>query len=1074
MRKIVRILALLLFFGTTVNAQTVAVQGKVTDVSGPVSNATIQEKGTKNIVQADANGIFNIRAKQGALLTISAIGHDNSEVAASISFMNVELNAKADELQEVMVTTAFNVKKSQRTTPFSSQVIKSEQLNVIRQPNLNNALAGKVAGVQFRGQSSAKLTDQGFLRIRGGGSLSDVAPIYVVDGTLTNSFDINPDDVEDITVLKGANATALFGSRAVNGAIVVTTRKGGGKKGIGIEVNQGLMFDRAAFLPKYQNEYGGGDGDWLTFNYVAGMPTEWQSLNGKRYRDFTDDASWGPKIDGSEYIPWYAFIPGHSKTGQTASFVAQPNNVRDFWNTGITNNTNVSFTQSNGAGQNLRVSYTNQSIRGLLPNTSSLRHNLFASLNMELGKLFTVNANITYTNQRINGEFGDGYANNSSGNFNQWFHRDLDINVLRDFSDFKTPIGTIASWNFRRNPGAWSATAPRNSVYGANYWYNPYTYYEQLNNTQYRDRIYGDVGLTYKINSHLKIRGTVRTDQFSGNVENITPNILEFTGVQTGYLAGYGTSTTVNREWNFEGLATYTNTFGNLAVSVNAGANRLSIRNRAVSANTNTGLNVPELYAISNSKTTPTVSNARSDQQANSLFAFGDFEYKKYLSLTWAVRNDWFSTLPASNNSLLSPSIGTSFAFSDFTKKALPWLSFGKVFASWGKKPVALNPYELNLNYSVNPLLWGTNFLMTTPDVAPDASLRGSLVTTWEGGLDLRFAKNKIGLTITYFFEDNIKAPLQVTSSGVSGFTAQRINAAWIQRQGIETELSAKIIEKKAFQWRANGTFSYLIDNPVKELAPGLSSIVLSGGSFGNRFARAFHIAGQQWGTLRGGGIKRNADGQPLITTNGFSGGLGWYAPGDANKEWGSVVPRITGGLQNFFSYKRFNMAVSMDYQFGGQFFSLSEQWGNFSGLMSNTGGLNEKGNPIRNSVADGGGVRVTGVQASDGRTPVDTYVEAYDYFHQFYYQQIAEPFVHSLSCVKVREVSLGYNIPVQKLGKFGKAFQGANISLTARNLFILYRETKNFDPTEISGVFGEDGQMPGTRSVGFNLKMNF
>ena len=1074
MRKIVRILVLLLFFGATVNAQTVAVQGKVTDVSGPVSNATIQEKGTKNIVQADANGIFNIRAKQGALLTISAIGHDNTEVAASSSFMNVELNSKSDELQEVMVTTAYNVKKSQRTTPFSSQVIKAEQLNVIRQPNLNNALAGKVAGVQFRGQSSAKLTDQGFLRIRGGGSLSDVAPIYVVDGTLTNSFDINPDDVEDITVLKGANATALFGSRAVNGAIVVTTRKGGGKKGIGIEVNQGLMFDRAAFLPKYQNEYGGGDGDWLTFNYVAGMPTEWQGLNGKRYRDFTDDASWGPKIDGSEYIPWYAFIPGHSKTGQTASFVAQPNNVRDFWNTGITNNTNVSFTQSNGAGQNLRVSYTNQSIRGLLPNTSSLRHNLFASLNMELGKLFTLNANITYTNQRINGEFGDGYANNSSGNFNQWFHRDLDINVLRDFSDFKTPIGTIASWNFRRNPGAWSAAAPRNSVYGANYWYNPYTYYEQISNTQYRDRMYGDVGLTYKINSHLKIRGTIRTDQFSGNVENVTPNNLEFTGVQTGLLAGYTTSNTVNREWNFEGLATYTNTFGNLAVSVNAGANRLSIRNRAVSANTNNGLNVPELYAITNSKTTPTVSNARSDQQANSLFAFGDFEYKRNLSLTWVVRNDWFSTLPASNNSLLSSSIGTSFVFSDFTKKALPWLSFGKVFASWGKKPVALNPYELNLNYSVNPLLWGTNFLMTTPDVAPDASLRGSLVTTWEGGLDLRFAKNRIGLTITYFFEDNIKAPLQVTSSGVSGFTAQRINAAWIQRQGIETELSAKIIEKKDFQWRANGTFSYLIDNPVKELAPGLSSIVLSGGSFGTRFARAFHIAGQQWGTLRGGGIKRNADGQPLITTNGFSGGPGWYAAGDANKEWGSVVPRITGGLQNFFSYKRFNMAVSMDYQFGGQFFSLSEQWGNFSGLMSNTAGLNDKGNPIRNSVANGGGVRVTGVQAADGRTSVDTYVEAYDYFHQFYYQQIAEPFVHSLSCVKVREVSLGYNIPVQKLGKFGKAFQGANISLTARNLFILYRETKNFDPTEISGVFGEDGQMPGTRSVGFNLKMNF
>ncbi|MCA6493031.1 MAG: SusC/RagA family TonB-linked outer membrane protein [Chitinophagaceae bacterium] len=1082
MRKIVPMLALLLFFGATVNAQTVAVQGKVSDVSGPVANATIQEKGTKNIVKADANGVFNIRVKQGATLTISAIGHDNTEVTASSTYMNVDLKARADELQEVMVTTAFNVKKSQRTTPFSSQVIKSDQLNVIRQPNLNNALAGKVAGVQFRGQSAAKLNDQGFLRIRGGGSLNDVAPIYVVDGTLTNSIDINPDDVEDVTVLKGANATALFGSRAVNGAIVVTTRKGGSKKGIGIEVNQGLMFDRAAFLPNYQNEYGGGDGDWLTFNYVAGMPTEWQGLSGKKYRDFTDDASWGPKIDGSEYIPWYAFIPGHSRTGQTAPFVAQPNNVRDFWNTGITNNTNVSFTQSNGAGQNLRVSYTNQSIRGLLPNTKSIRHNLFAAFNMDLGKLFTLNANLTYTNQRINGDFNDGYSNNASGNFSQWFHRDLDINILRDFSNFKTPIGTIASWNFRRNPGAWNAAAPRNSVYGANYWYNPYTYFEQINNVQNRDRIYGDIGLTYKINNHLKVRGTIRTDQFNGNVENVTPNILEFTGVQTGLLARYETSNSVNREWNFEGVVNYNNSFGDFVVSVNAGANRLSIRNRQVLANTNNGLNVPELYAISNSKTTPNITNTRSDQQANSLFAFGDVEYKKYLSLTWAVRNDWFSTLPANDNSLLSPSVGTSFVFSDFTKNALPWLSFGKVFGSWGRKPVALNPYELNLNYSVNQLLWGSNFLMTTPNVAPDANLKGSLVTTWEAGLDLRFAKNKIGLTLTYFFEDNIKAPLQVTSSGVSGFTAQRINAAWIQRQGIETELTARIISKKDFQWRANGTFSYLIDNPVKELAPGLSSILVptnannqpGGGAFGTRFARAFQIAGQQWGMLRGGGIKRNDAGQPLITTNGFSGGLGWYSAGDANKEWGSVVPRITGGIQNFLTYKRFNMAVSIDYQFGGKFFSLSEQWGNFSGLFSNTAGLNDKGNPIRNSVASGGGVRVTGVLASDGRTPYDSYVEAYDYFHQFYFQQVAEPFVHSLSAIKMREVSIGYNIPVEKMGKFGKAFQGASISLIARNPFILYRDAKNFDPTEISGVFGEDGQMPGTRSIGFNLKMTF
>lgn len=1073
MRKILAMMALLLVSAIAVNAQTVVVQGRVSDENGPVPNATVLEKGTKNSVTAEANGTFTIRVKQGAKLIITAVGFETTEVDASSTYMNILVKIKAGELQEVLVTSAFGVKKSQRTTAFSSQVINAEQLTVIRQPNLNNALAGKVAGVQFRGQSSVKLNDQGFLRIRGGGSLTDAAPIYVVDGTLTNSFDINPDDVQDITVLKGANATALFGSRAGAGAIVITTKKGSGKKGIGIEVNQSVTFDKAAFLPRYQNEYGGGDGDWLTFTYNNTMPAEWQALNGKKYHDFTDDASWGPKMDGSEYIPWYAFIPGHDGSGKTTAFTPQPNNARDFWETGITNNTNVSFTQNSGAGQSLRVSYTNQTIKGMLPNTKSVRHNLFTTFSMDLGKFFTVGANVTYTNQQINGEFGDGYANNASGNFNQWMHRDLDMGKLKELSGLKTPIGTLASWNFRRNPGSWNAAAPRNSVWGANYWYNMNSFYENINYAQKRDRMYGDVSLQYKLNNNFKIKGTVRTDQFNGNVENIIPNILEYSGVQTGYLAGYGTSTTVNREWNFEGVASYNQTFGDLGVSVNAGANRLQIRNRAVAANTNNGLSVPELYSVSNSKTTPTVSNNRSDQAANSLFAFGDFEYRKFASITWAVRNDWFSTLPVGNNSLLSPSVGASFVFSEFTKDKLSWLNFGKVFGSWGKKPKTLNPYALNLNYGVNPLLWGTNFLMSTPNGSPDPNLRGALTTTWETGLDLRFLKNRLNVTLTYYKEDNKDEPLGVTVSGVSGFTSQTINAAWVQRSGIEIELGAAVVKQKNFTWNVNTTFAYLIDNKVKALAPGLTSYTLAGGAFGTRFARAFHYVGEQWGMLTGGGIARNDAGQPLITTNGFSGGLGWYQA-DATKKWGPVVPKTTGGLQNFITYKNFSLGMTMDYQIGGKFFSLSEQWGHFSGLFEATAGLNDKGNPKRDDPASGGGVRVTGVQASDGRTPVDVYISAYDYYHQFYYQRIAEPFVHSLTFAKMREMSLGYQIPVEKMGKFGKAFQGANISVIGRNLFFFYRDSKNFDPSEISGVFGEDGQLTGSRSLGFNLKLNF
>jgi len=1067
MRKNLMLMLLAMLCSIATYAQTIVVQGQVSDERGPIPNASIQEKGAKTGSRADEQGKFTIRVKDGVTITVSAVGHESFEFKASSGFKAIQLKTLSGELEEVFVTSAFGVKKSTRTTPFSSQVIKDEQLNLIRQPNLNNALAGKVAGVQFRGQSPAKLDAQGFLRIRGGGSLTDAAPIYVVNGTITNSFDINPDDVEDITVLKGANATALFGSRAGNGAIVITTKKGRGAKGIGVEFNQSVTFDKVVFLPRYQNEYGGGDGDWLTFNYVAGMPTEWQALNGKKYRDFTDDASWGPKIDGSEYIPWYAFIPGHSRSSKTASFTPQPNNARDFWNTGVTTNSNISFTQGNGAGQSLRISYTNQHIKGLLPNSSSTRHNLNGSFSMDLGQFISLSTNINYTNQLISGQFADGYANNSSGNFSQWFHRDLDINILKELKDFRTPIGTIPSWNFRRNPNAWNAAAPQNSVYAGNYWYNPFTFFDNIDETNRRDRLYGDLNLTVKFSKEFKVRGTIRKDGFNSSRENIMPFILERSAGQTGVLAGYATNAFVNNEWNYEAVATFDKTFGDLSITANAGANKLNIRNRNVQANTNGGLNVAGLYAIANSKNNPTIVNGREDQQANSLFAFGDIEYKKYLSLTWAVRNDWFSTLPKGNNALLSPSLGASFVFSEFTKSGLPWLSFGKFFGSWGKKPKSLDPYRLNLNYAIGAQLWGSNFLMTTPNGLPDPNLRGALTTTWETGLDLRFAKNKIRLNVVYYKEDNKDEPVAVDVSGISGFATKTINAAWVERQGIEVELGATIIKRKEFSWDINKTFAYLMSNKVKALAPGLTSFTLAGGAFGGRFARAFHFVGKDWGMLRGGGIKRNADGQALITTAGLY-------QNDVNKEWGNVVPKLTGGMQHFITYKNWNMGMTFDYQIGGKFFSLSEQWGTFSGLLETTAGKNDKGNPVRDPVASGGGIRVVGVDATDGRTPVDRYVEAYDYFHQFYFGQIAEPFVHDLTFAKLRELSIGYTIPMQKLGKLGKVFQGANVSMIARNLFFIYRDTKNFDPSEISAVQGEDGQMPGSRSIGFNLKLNF
>lgn len=1069
MRKIV-LLAWLMIGSLMAIAQTQLITGKVIQPNGePVSFATITETGTTNATQASATGEFTINIRTGGQLTITATSHESKTVTPQGNTISITLARTNATLAEVVVSTAFGIKRSQRITPYSAQTIDEEQLRIIPQTNVNNALAGKVAGVQFRGQSPIKLNDQGFLRMRGGLSLTgDQGALYVVDGTPVNSFDVNPDDIESVTVLKGANATALLGERARGGAVMITTKKRGPAAGIGVEVNQGVTFDRVFILPKYQNLYAGGASSSLTkYTWKAGHPDEWKALDGKFFHDYTDDASWGPRMVGQQHVPWYSWIPGSPEFGQTTALLPQPNNARDFWNTGVTSVTNVAFSKR-GEDFNVRVSYTNNSIKGMLPNSSSVRNTVFTTASLDLGPHFEVATNISIVNNIIRGQFSDEYSNQSTGSFNSWFHRDLDMSKMREYRSLRTPINTYASWNFRSNPDAGSGP----NVYRGNYWYNFYTYYDLINNRQTRDRLFGDVRLTYNLNQHFKVRGTIRKNAINTMYENITPTALEISGVQTGELASYATQQTRSNEMNYELLASFDNQYLNnkLVISLNAGGNLLKTDYRDVTASTAGGLNIADFYAISNSKNTPNIANLRERTQVRSGFVFGDFEWNKMAAINFALRNDWYSTLPAGNNSLLSPSIGGSFFFTDLTRNAVPWLSFGKVFASWGKKPTSLAVYQNNFAYSLNTNQWNGNFLMNTPNRFIDPATTGATIATWEGGIDLRFINNRYGINVTYYDEKSENPPLPIPTSGISGFTSQLTNASVVVRKGFEFQLNARPMTSRNFSWDISKTFGYLMNNKVLELLPGQDRLLLAGGSFGTRFARAFQVKGQDWGQLIGGGIKRNAEGQPLIDP-AMPGGV--IYSNDADKAWGSVVPKITGGLVNTLTYKSFVFNFNLDYQVGGKFFSLSENWGHFSGLLESTAATNDKGMNVRDAVADGGGVRVVGVDASDGKTPVDMYVDAQTYFHSFYFSQVAEPFIHSLTFVKLREISIGYQIPVKKLG-IGNAIKGATASIISRNPFLLYRETKNFDPSEISDIQGENGQYPGTRSIGFNVKFNF
>ena len=1069
MRKIASLLMATILCTTLVFAQSRTISGVVTDASGKsVPFASVTVKGTKNGVTADADGRFSIKGvSSGATLSITSAGFVDKDVSVGTSD-NLSISvASSGAMTEVVVTSAFGIKKAQRTTPYSSQVIKSEQLNITSNTNIVEALAGKIAGVQSRSQSNAKLNSEDFLRIRGGLSLSDLGPIFVVDGTVVNSFDINPDDVEDVTILKGANATALFGDRAAAGAIVINSKKRGSKQGIGAEITQSVMSDAVYITPSYQNLYAGGaSADLMKYTWRSGQPVEWKALDGKYFHDYTDDASWGPRMSGQEYIPWYAWFPGHKYSLKTAPLVAQPNNARDFFNKGLTTTTNASFTKS-GPGSNIRVSYTNQNITGIIPSSSSIRHTLFTTASFDLNDHFSTGVNSTYTSQRIRGEFDDGYANNSSGSFTQWFHRNLDMGIMKELQDYKAPNGTLASWNLYTNPDG--ATGYGDVI--GNYWYNFYAYFKNQNNLQSRDRLYGDFFLQYRMNKNFNVKATIRKNQITTYYENITTSMLQKSAGQSGYLARYATGETYYKEYNYEALANYNNSFmsNRLSLNINAGANVLDIESKSAAIGTSNGLNVPDYYAINNSVAQPSVSNGRSQSKVNSLFFNGDLEWNNYASITFAVRNDWYSANPIDNVDLLSPSVGASFVFSEFTKSNLPWLNFGKVFGSWGKKPRPLSTYQNNFGYSTGAVLWNGNFLMGTPNGAVSPDLVGSTVSSYEAGIDLRFLKGRLGVNILYYNDDNIGEPLNVAVSGVSGFTSVAQNAVHIQREGLELQVNASPVKGKNLNWDISTTFGYSIKNPVVDIfGVPTGRVLLAGGSFGTRFARAFQEKGKDWGQLIGGGIKRNAEGKMVI--NPASGA---YVV-DADKHWGSVLPKYTGGFINTLNYKNLMLTVSFDYQIGGKFFSLSEMWGNFSGLLDETAAINDKGKNIRDAVANGGGVHVVGVSSVDEKTVVDKYVEAQDYFHQFYYGTIAEPFIHDLTFLKVREASLSYRIPVKNLGKIGKNLQGATFSVTARNPWIIYRESKNFDPSEISGVQGEDGQLPSVRSIGASLKLSF
>lgn len=1061
--------------GVLAFAQSRVVTGKVTDIDGnPVSFASVKVKGTNTGVSADANGAYSLKVNPGAILVISGASFKETEVPVGTqTVLNTVMEKGGGDLKEVVVTSAFGIKRTARSTSSNVQNLTGDQVNTIRQTNVNNALAGKVAGAQVRSQSVAKLGAETTVRLRGENGFGvGAGALYVVDGTIMPSgADINPDDVEDYSVLQGPAAAALFGPDGANGAVVITLKRAKKNvKGIGLELNMGVQFDNVYIVPDYQNSYaGGGVGDLTKYTYKPGQPIGWKALDGKYYHDYSDDASWGPRMAGQEYIPWYAWYPGSEYSFKTAKLTPQPTNVRDFWETGVTRTTNVAFSKATDA-LNMRVSYTNLDIKGITPTEYLRRHTLNANMTADLSSRFVLGVNFNYIAENRNTESDDGYSNQTTGSFGSWFHRDLDMGKMKELRGLTSPEGVLASWN-KNNPDAYTATNPQKSWAG-NYWYNFYQYFDFINNDLRRDRISGDVSLTYKVNNDLKVKLTYRKNQLTQNQEITYKSELEFGANQMSFnpfqgnaKAAYGVLNTFSDRQNYEGLVSYSKKYKSLQVNANAGFDILKTKIRNVNANTMDGLSAPGLYALSNSKSPINYGNRRESFTRRGLFIRADIGFRNFLFVEGTYRRDYTSSEPV-GHFIDSKSAGLSFVFSDLIKKAVPFISYGKIRGSIGQSLNTLNYNQLNSLYGIGVQQWNGNITTAVPNNLVDPQLQGATNVEKELGIEMRFLKNRIGFNVTYWDRTNKDFPVDVSVPAQTGFTVISKNAGELAKKGWDVTGFIKPVQMKNLEWDISATWGYLTKNQVVSIFPGINRLNLdrTGAFAGSSSAYAVNEVGQPWGQIFGGGIKKT-NGVPVLGTDGL------YIR-EADTKFGSALPQYTGGVQNTFNlFKHFTINVNIDYSYGGKFFSLSDFWGTFSGLTARTAELNDRGIPLRDPVADGGGVHVFGVDAT-GKA-VDYYVDGQTYFHQFRNKNISENSIYDLTFVKLRELSLGYKIPVEKLG-IGKYVRTAVFSVVSRNPWLIYTKNKGFDPSEISNVYGEDGQLPGTRSVGVNLKLGF
>jgi TonB-linked SusC/RagA family outer membrane protein len=1086
MKRITSLLVCLAFIALSVNAQDIQITGKVTssEDGNILPGVSVVVKGTTTGTTTSVDGEYSIKAPSDGSLIFSFVGMTSIEVGiGGRTTINVELNPDAIAVGEVVVT-ALGISREKKSLGYAVQEVNGEDLNAAKTTNFVTSLSGRVAGVHVK--NNTNFAGSNNVIIRGSSSLTgNNQALFVVDGipisnANTNNTgqttgrsgydfgnaanDINSSDIESITVLKGAAATALYGSRAANGVVLITTKKGTNSVGgsnVGVNFNSNVTFgvmDKSTF-PKYQDKYGAGyDQEWYSHSVYFGMDGDDVTGDGNEdilvpyYEDASRGQAFASNISAYQYN---AFIPESPHFGQATPYQAGANGPETFFETAVSYTNSIDVTGGSDK-TTYRFSYTNMNATGIMPNSSLKRNNFLFNGSYNIVDNLKVSASANYINTNGLGRPSTGYSDNIMSSFRQWYQVNVDIQEQKELYE---ATGQNATWN----PVSWDDRTPI-------YWDNPYWVRYENYETDVRDRLIGYAQADWQITSYLSAMGRFAIDSYTELQEErkAVGSVAGELGVdRPDVTSGYSRYQRTFMETNMDFMLNFHKSFGDIDVSALLGTNiRRSAADR-IFASTNGGLAVPELFALNNSVDPMLPPQEKLEEiGVNGIFGSVNLGFKDFLFVDATLRRDQSSTLPEENNAYFYPSVTGSIVFSELIDAF--WLSLGKLrlnYAEVGNDAPALSvkdTYRGVAPFSGNSLV--TNyFAKNNEDLLPERQ------KSLEGGLEVMLLNNRLGFDLALYKSNTFNQLMPVSVSQITGYRDKWVNAGELENKGVELVLYGTPVLSGDFKWNitlnwaknANKVVSLFVDEAGNEVK-NLQLASLQGGITIN--ARV----GEAYGSINGSDYTYHDNGGKIVDEDGY------YVKSATNDiVLGNFNPDWTGGVRNAFSYKAFDFSFLIDWQKGGDIFSLDLWYGIGTGLYEETADNNDLGNQERLPLDQGGGIILDGVN-EDG-TPNVTRIPS-DIFAEGWVSSPNKRFVYDASYVKLREVVLTYNLPSSLMQKTFIA--GASLSFVGSNLWIIKKNLPHADPEATQGsgnIQGwQSGVMPATKNYGFSLNLQF